>query len=145
MLPYDPVRQQVVLIEQFRIGALKDEKSPWLLEIIAGVLEPHETNEALVHREAKEEAGITVSDLIPIAHYWVSPGGCTERVALFCGRVDARGASGIHGLQGESENTLVHVVDIHEAFGMVRSGMINNAVSIIGVQWLELNYQKIWK
>lgn len=145
VLPYDPKRDKVVLIEQFRLGAMKDERSPWLLEIVAGVLEVGETHEELIHREAKEEAGIILTDLIPICHYWVSPGGCTERVALYCGKVDSTTANGIHGLDHESEDILVHVVDMQEAFDMVRNGMINNAPAIIGLQWLELNYKGLRK
>ncbi len=145
VLPYDPERNKVVLIEQFRIGAMKDERSPWLLEAIAGVIEKNETPEELIHREAEEEAGIQLTNLTPICHYWVSPGGCTERVALYCGKVDSTTASGIHGLDHESEDIYVHVVDMHEAFDMVRNGMINNAQTIIGLQWLELNYKTLWK
>lgn len=145
VLPYDPVREQVVLIEQFRVGALSDKQSPWLVEVIAGVLEPNESHEQLIHREAEEEAGIVLTDLLPMYHYWVSPGGCTESVALFCGKVDASAASGVHGVDHESEDILVHVVDIHEAFEMVRSGLINNAAGIIALQWLELNYKSLWQ
>ncbi len=145
VLPYDPERKKVVLIEQFRIGAMKDERSPWLLEVVAGVLEENETQEELIHRESAEEAGVQLTDLTPICHYWVSPGGCTERVSLYCGKVDSTTASGIHGLDHESEDILVHVVDIYEAFEMVRNGMINNAPTIIGLQWLELNYKTLWK
>jgi len=144
VLPYDPKLNKVVLIEQFRVGALNDKRSPWLLEIVAGVLEPDETPEQLAHREAKEEAGIEILEMIPMYHYWVSPGGCTERVKLFCGKVDASQAGGIHGLDHEHEDIRVHVVDVQEAFDMVRSGVINNALSIIALQWLELNLERMF-
>lgn len=143
VLPYDPERKKVVLAEQFRVGALNDEKSPWMIEIVAGVLEPGETPEQLVHREAKEEANIQLGQLIPICHYWVSPGGCTERVKLFCGKVDSSKANGIHGLGHENEDIRVLVYDQEEAFEMVRNGTINNALGIIALQWLELNWKKI--
>lgn len=143
VLPYDVERKKVVLAEQFRVGALKDERSPWLVEIVAGVLEPGESPEQLAHREAAEEAGIVLESLTPIYNYWVSPGGCTERVSLFWSKVDSSTASGIHGLDDENEDIRVLVYDQEEAFEMVRSGVINNALTIIALQWLELNWKKL--
>jgi len=145
VLPYDPLLKKVVLLEQFRIGAIKDERSPWLLEIVAGVLQEEETPIELAHRESREEAGLEVQELIPIYNYWVSPGGCSERVALFCAKVDASKAGGVHGLADENEDIKVHVFDVEEAFEMVRNGMINNALGIISLQWLELNQDKIFR
>lgn len=140
-LPYDPELKKVVLIEQFRIGALKDENSPWSLEIVAGIQTHEEKMEYLAQREVQEEAGLVVKKLIPICNYWTSPGGTDERVALFCAIVDANNAGGIHGLPEENEDIRVHVIPVQEAFAMVRSGRIDNAATIIGLQWLELNSQ----
>jgi ADP-ribose pyrophosphatase len=131
VLPYDPDTNKVVLIEQFRVGALNDVRSPWLIEIVAGIVEPEEDPTIVAKREAHEEAGLDILDLTPICHYWVSPGGCTESVHLFCGRVDAAKAGGIHGLDNESEDIKVHVVDADDAFAMVRDGTINQAAAII--------------
>jgi len=139
VLLFDPERNQVVLIEQFRIGALQYESSPWLLEVVAGIIAENETSEEVCIRETQEEAGLAIKELIPITRYWVSPGGCTERVDLFCGVVDASVAGGIHGLDHEHEDIKVHVFDMQEAFAMVRSGIINNSLAIIALQWLELN------
>ena len=100
VLPYDPVRDEVVLIEQFRVGALDAPGGPWMLEIVAGVLDKEgEDARDVVRREIVEEAGCTVHELVPICHYLSSPGGTSERVSLFCGRVDSRTAEGIHGLR----------------------------------------------
>ncbi len=145
VLPYDPIQDKVVLIEQFRVGALTDEKSPWLLEIVAGILNSKETHEQVAYRETQEEAGLDIIELTPITKYWVSPGGSTEGCALFCGKIDANKAGGIHGLDEESEDICVHVFDVQEAFDMVRRGIINNAPAIITLQWLELNKQSIFK
>jgi ADP-ribose pyrophosphatase len=144
-LPYDPILNKVVLIEQFRVGALGDENSPWLLEMVAGIMTEEEPLTDLARREAKEEAGVIVKELIPICDYWVSPGGTNERVALFCAIVDASNAGGIHGLPEENEDIKVHVIDAETAFAAVRSGRINNAATIIAVQWLELNQDQIRK
>ncbi|MBN1684432.1 MAG: NUDIX domain-containing protein [Gammaproteobacteria bacterium] len=138
VLPYDPHLNKVVLIEQFRVGALKDERSPWLLELVAGMLDHDETPEQLAKREAQEEANIEILDLIPICNYWVSPGGCTERTMLFCGIVDASKANGIHGLDEEDEDIKVHVFDVEDAFKMLHDGVINNASTVIALQWLAL-------
>jgi len=139
VIPYDPKLRKVVLIEQFRIGAMEDEVSPWLLEIVAGIIEPGETPEDVARREAKEEAGVNIMELIPITRYWVSPGGSTEHVDLFCGKVDASSAGGICGLDEEEEDIKVHVFDLEEAYALVQNGVINNSPAIIGIQWLMLN------
>lgn len=144
-LPYDPTLDKVVLIEQFRVGALENETSPWLLEMVAGILTSNESLKELAKRETKEEAGLETQELIPICDYWVSPGGANERVALFCAKVDASNAGGIHGLADENEDIRVHVFSSEEAFSMVRSGHINNAATIIALQWLELNMSKVRK
>jgi ADP-ribose pyrophosphatase len=144
VLLYDPDRDKVVLIEQFRIGAIEDPKSPWLLEVIAGLIDDHENLEEVAQRETEEESGLNIFALTPIYSYWVSPGGCSEHVYLFCGKVDASQAGGIHGLDGESEDIKVHVFTTQEAFDLVRNGTINNAATIIALQWLELNKDKIF-
>lgn len=139
VLPYDPILDKVVLIEQFRIGALKDDNSPWLLEVVAGIIEPGETPAEVARRETKEESGLDIQTLIPITKYWVSPGGTTETVDLFCAKVDASQAGGVFGLDLEDEDVKALAMSTEEAFAKVRSGEIRNAPSIIALQWLELN------
>ena len=141
VLLYDPDLNKVVLIEQFRIGAIEDKKTPWLLECVAGILDANESIEELAIRETREEAGMEILELHPICSYWCSPGAYSERVHLFCGRVDSTKASGVHGLEEEGEDIKVHVIKSEKAFEMVRNGEINHALSIIALQWLELNYK----
>lgn len=143
VLLYDPQLDAVVLIEQLRIGALEDPTSPWLVELIAGVIEPDETPATVVHREAQEEAGCTLSALTPIYNYWLSPGASTEKIMLFYGRVDAEKIGGVHGLASEHEDILVRVVKTNTALKALKAGQINNAITIIGLQWLALNKTKI--
>lgn len=138
VLPYDPQRDEVVLIEQFRIGAL-DSSNPWLVEIVAGIIEPDETPEAVVRREAIEESGCHITELVPICDYFVSPGGTTERLALFCGKVDTSEAGGTHGLAEEHEDIRVLVMPAAEAFEQITSGGVKAAAPIIALQWLQLN------
>lgn len=139
VLPYDPVRDEVVLIEQFRIGAIESPHSPWLLEIVAGLIEDGEEPEEVVRREAMEEAGCRLHEIVPLCSYYSSPGGTNERVTLFVGRVDSSDLGGIHGLAEEGENIRVTVRSAEEAFEQVARGLIDNAISIIALQWLQLH------
>jgi len=143
VLPYDPAADSVVLIEQFRIGALVAGMGPWLTEVVAGIIEEGEAPEEVARRETREEAGIEVMDLMPICRYLVSPGGSSESVILFCGRVDSRGAGGIHGLAAEHEDIKVDVVPYAEAMRRLEEGDFTNAISIIALQWLALHRGRV--
>lgn len=148
LLPYDPVRDEVVLIEQIRIPAFDSSRTPWLLEMIAGVVEPGESVEQVARREAQEEAGIQVGRIKSVINYLASPGGTSERLSVMAGEVDARTAHGTHGLPEESEDIRVHVVKREQAYRWVTEGVIDNAASVIALQWLELNHQQLraeWK
>jgi len=139
LLPYDPVRDEVVLIEQFRIGAIEDTAGPWILEVVGGIIEGADSPEDVARREAVEEAGCQVDELIPICEFMVSPGTSSERIHLFCGRVDASKAEGIHGLEHEGEDIGVVVLSAEDAIAGIASGKINSTASIIALQWLALN------
>lgn len=139
VLLYDSARDMVVLTEQFRVGALKDEQSPWLIELVAGSVEEGESYEEVAARETEEEAGCSFDQLIPICKYWVSPGGTSERVQLYCGLLDSQGVGGIHGLQHENEDIRLKLLRFEEAWQLFELGSINNAASIIALQWLKMN------
>ncbi len=143
VLPYDPALDRVVLLEQFRIGALADPNGPWLLEIVAGMIEPGESATDVIEREMQEESGCGLRALEPICEYLVSPGGTSERISLYCGWVDARNAGGIHGLAEEGEDIRVSTVSFAEAMALLRQGRINSASPIIALQWLELNRERL--
>ncbi|MCK9816266.1 NUDIX domain-containing protein [Pseudomonas sp. MAFF 302046] len=143
VLPYDPQRDEVVLIEQFRVGAMGKAATPWLVELVAGLIDKDEQPEEVAHREAQEEAGLTFSALWPMLQYFPSPGGSTEFVHLFLGRCDSRGAGGLHGLVEEAEDIRVSVWALEDALQAVRDGRIANAASIIALQWLALNRAEV--
>jgi ADP-ribose pyrophosphatase len=143
VLPYDPERDQVVLIEQFRVGALEAPGGAWLLEIVAGVIDAGETPEEVIRREAVEESGCMLQDVVPICEYLVSPGGTSERLTLFCGKVDAALACGTHGLADEGEDTRVVVLAFAEAVTYLQAGKITAAAPIIALQWLMLNREQL--
>jgi ADP-ribose pyrophosphatase len=139
VLPYDPARDAVVLLEQFRIGALGSPGRPWCLEPVAGVIDEGESGEAVARREALEEAGLEVRRVIHMHDYLSSPGGCSERVTLFLGRVDSRKAGGVHGLAHEAEDIRSLVLDFHEASAELNRRPIATASLVIAMQWLALN------
>ena len=148
LLPYDPVRDEVVLVEQVRIAAYETSETPWLLEMVAGMIEEGESVEDVGRREALEEAGLVVGRTKPVLSYLASPGGTTERSSIMVGEVDATTASGIHGLADENEDIRVHVVSREQAYQWVEEGKIDNAASVIALQWLQLHYQELkteWK
>jgi ADP-ribose pyrophosphatase len=143
LLMVDPDRDAVVLIEQFRPGPFAAGDPPWLIETVAGVIEGDESPEQMAKREAMEEANCEVTDLFPIMRFFTSPGACTESVTLFCGRVDASNAGGVHGLDEEHEDIRVMVVSVDEALSLLDEGRIVNAKTIIALQWLAANYDSL--
>ena len=143
LLPFDPVRDEVVLVEQIRIAAYDVSESPWLLEMVAGMIEEGESVEDVARREALEEAGLVVGRTKPVLSYLASPGGTSERLSIMVGEVDATTAEGIHGLADENEDIRVHVVSREQAYQWVEEGKIDNAASVIALQWLQLHYQTL--
>jgi ADP-ribose pyrophosphatase len=139
VLPYDPVDDAVVLIEQFRIGALEREAGPWLVEIVAGVMDGDESPETVARREADEEAGLQLGRLEKICRFYVSPGGTSESIHLYCGEVDSSGAGGIHGLAAEGEDIRVFTEPLDDALERLVEGDIDSASPVIALQWLALN------
>ncbi|MCC4264005.1 ADP-ribose diphosphatase [Oceanimonas baumannii] len=145
VLPYDPVRDEVVLVEQFRVGAIHHGDSPWLLEVVAGIVESGESEEAVVRREAQEEAGLTLGRLTRAMSYFSSPGGCSERITVFVGEADATQAATYAGLSDEGEDIRVHCLPREQAMQWLADGRIDNAASVIALQWLALNRESgLW-
>jgi ADP-ribose pyrophosphatase len=148
VLPFDPERNQVVLIEQFRIGALGVVDHPWLLEPVAGIIESGESAPEVARREAAEEAGLELLDLVPACTYFASPGGSTETCQVFIGRVDAADAGGIFGKADEGEDIKVHVVALDTALDWLCDGRIHAATTVVALQWLALHRAELeerWK
>lgn len=137
VLLYDVERDAVVLIEQFRAGALDDPASPWKLEVVAGLVKEGESPADVARRESLEEAGCQVNELIELFGYYPSPGACDEWVTLFCALVDSRGLGGVHGLDEENEDIRVHVLPFLQARELLRGGRLDNAMCLIAFQWLE--------
>ncbi len=135
VLAHDPKLDRIALVEQFRIGARNREDHPWLLEIIAGMIEPSEKPQDVAVREAYEEAGIKLENVRQVMHYLASPGSSSEEVFIYYAEADLSEASGVHGLESEGEDILLHVLSSDDAIAMLENGKVCNALSIIALQW----------
>jgi ADP-ribose pyrophosphatase len=147
VLPYDPARDRVVLIEQFRIGAYAAGLGPWMIEAVAGIIEPGEAPEEVVRREALEEAGCAVTALEAIGTVMPSPGGSSEILHLYCGRVDSEGVGGLHGLEHEHEDIRAFTLPLDAALERLARGEIVNGNAVMTLQWLALHrarLKKLW-
>lgn len=139
VLLYDQDRDTVIMVEQFRIGAMKDPESAWLLELVAGMIEEGEQPDQVARRESMEESGCEIKKLELIGNYYVSPGGCSERIMLYFASIDSHGLDGtIAGVVHESEDIRVRVLPWTEVEAMLTAGKINNATALIGLQWLQI-------
>lgn len=143
VLPYDPKRDEVVLIRQFRAGAYVAGRHPWNWEVAAGLIEEGESPEDLVRREVVEETGLTVTDTIQIYSAMLSPGAMSECCRLFIGRTDTTKAGGVFGLASEGEDILVKVMSFDEAMALLGRGEVENAGAIIALQWLALHREEL--
>lgn len=144
VLFYDPVADRVGLAEQFRMGAYAAGwPHPWLVEIVAGIIDPGETPAQTAVREGREEAGIDIVDMVPIVEVIASPGGSTETVQLFCARADASQLGGVYGMPEESEDIRIISLATDEAMAWIADGRIKNATTIIALQWLVLHRDEL--
>ncbi len=139
VLPYDPVRDRVLLIEQFRVGPYaRGDAQPWLLEAIAGRIDPGETPEDAARREAVEEAGLVLRDLRFVAGYYPTPGAKAEYLYSYVAVTDLPdGIAGVFGVEGEAEDIRGHLVSFDALMELVASGEVNNAPLLLTVLWLQ--------
>ncbi len=135
-LPWDPRSDRVVLIEQFRAGAIDAAEGPWLIEAVAGLREPGESIEDVARREVAEEAGLEVGRLQPAGAYRSSPGATNELVHVFIAEVTAPAEGGIFGLAGEHEDIRSHVLAAETAFAWLEAGRITAATAVFPLLWL---------
>jgi ADP-ribose pyrophosphatase len=135
---YDPERDSVVLVEQFRLPAFLAGAAPWQLETVAGLIDAgDEPPEAVAIRETREEAGVElIGAPIAIQRYMPSAGGSDECVFLYCGRVDARLAEGVHGLVEEHEDIRVVVKSVAEVEALIDEGGIESGHTLVALHWL---------
>lgn len=138
VIPYDPQRNSVVLIEQFRPGAFANgDACPWLWEIVAGAIEEGEQPLQVAARECQEETGLVPTAIKAVCEYYTSAGALAELNRLYVGRVDASRAGGLHGLQDEGEDIRVFAMTAAETFAAMDGGKIRTAPALIGLSWLK--------
>jgi nudix-type nucleoside diphosphatase (YffH/AdpP family) len=139
VLPYDPVRDRVLLIEQFRTGALgRGDPLPWQLEAIAGRIDPGEAPEDAARREAVEEAGLMLGRLEPVAEYYPSPGAMTEYIYSYVALCDLPdGVAGVFGAKEEAEDIKGHLLSFDALMAAVVGGEVANAPLILTALWLQ--------
>lgn len=144
---YDPIKDNLLLLEQFRSGALRTEKTPWLLEFVAGMFNADESPLDVAIRETKEETGIilTLDSVKPVMKYLSSPGGMSECIYLYWATFDSTKVSSgsVYGVEEENEDILLHIISRTDALALLNEGKVVNAATIIGLQWLAINYQRL--
>ena len=135
VMPYDPATDSVLLVEQFRAGAMHTGQSPWLFEVIAGMVEEGEHSSDVVRREALEEAGIALTEVNFVSTYFPSPGGSAETIDLYWAVCDLSAAGGVFGLETEGEDIRATVYSFDDAMRMLDDGVINNSLTMLLLLW----------
>lgn len=139
VLPYDPRRDRLLLVEQFRMGPYgRGDPHPWMLEPVAGRIDAGETPEDTARRECREEAGLEIVSLEKISSHYCTPGYSTEVFHLFLGLCDLPDmVQGQGGLATENEDIRTHVIGFEAAMALLQSGEANNGPLILGLIWLQ--------
>jgi len=147
VLPYDPVRDSVLVIEQFRFGPLvRGDLNPWSLEPIAGRIDPGETPEQALRRETREEAGLELAELLPIGGHYPSPGAVSEYLYSYIGlaRLTAED-EGVSGLESEAEDIRAQVIPFERLMALVDSGEVQNGPLLLSAHWLARHRDRLRK
>ena len=142
LLPYDPIRNEIILIQQFRAGVLSRYDDDYLYEIVAGIIDEGENAEDTAKRECLEETGCEVKMIIPIQGYFPAPGSSESYYHLFLGKVDGFDGEKIMGLESENENILVKSFKVGHVREMLKNNQIKNGLTLIALQWFFLEYYK---
>ncbi|MBF9042285.1 NUDIX domain-containing protein [Rhodobacterales bacterium HKCCE4037] len=145
LIPYDPVRDRIMLVQQFRFGAYAHgDANPWLLEPIAGMIDAGETPEVAARREAREEAKLDLGALHFVARYYPSPGGLAQVLFSYLGIADLPDeAAGVGGHVAENEDILSHIVPYDLARQMLAEGDMADAAQIVTMQYLMLHRDRL--
>ena len=143
VLPWDPVSDRVVLVEQFRTGAIDICEQPWMLEACAGLAEGGEPAEDIARRECFEESGLMPRRLAWACDYASSPGATTEKVSVYVGEVTAPERGGVYGKADEGEDIRTHVMSFADALAMVGDGRIIAITAVVSLLWLQANHARL--
>ena len=142
LLPYDPIKKEIVLIQQFRAGVLSRYDKNYLYEIVAGIIDKGEKPEDTAKRECLEETGCEVKKILPIQAYFPSPGSSESYYNIFLGEINAFDGERIRGLENENEDILVKSFKVEDVRKMLKEKKINNGLTLVALQWFFLEYYK---
>lgn len=142
VLLHDPILDQIILVEQFRVGAIESD-NPWVIELVAGMIEPGESAEDVARREVKEECGAEVSELQFIADFYGSVGGCSEMTSVFYAAVDANKFDGVHGLSAENEDIRVVKMCSSEFIENIKNNVFCTSSLITAGYWFIATHAKL--
>ena len=142
LLPYDPLKKEIILIQQFRAGVLKRYDKDYLYEIVAGIIDEGENPEEAAARECFEETGCKVNNLTPIQNYFPAPGSSESYYHLYLGEVNSFDGQRIMGLENENEDILVKSYKVNDVKDMLNEKKIKNGLTLIALQWFFLEYYK---
>lgn len=143
VLPYDPRLDRILLVEQFRTAAVAAGRPPLTLEVPAGMVRKGEAPADVALRELEEEAGLKAEELIPLFTFMPSPGAASEIVWLYAALVDLSSVGAHAGVAGEDEDIRIVVLDAEEAIGRLARDEVDNAITIMSLQWLAMNRQRL--
>tara|TARA_B100000676_G_scaffold310505_1_gene377287 strand:- start:312 stop:893 length:582 start_codon:yes stop_codon:yes gene_type:complete len=139
VLPYDPIKKEIVLIQQFRPGTISKNFNNFLYEIVAGIIDKGESPETTAKRECIEETGCKIKSILPIQGYFPAPGSSESYYHLFLGEVEAFEGSRTMGLENENEDILVKCYNFNKVKEMLQNKEIVNGITLIALQWFFLN------
>jgi len=140
LLPYDPIKKEIILLQQFRAGTLSRYDNDYLYEIVAGIIGENEKPEKTAKRECLEETGCEVKKIIPIQDYFPAPGSSESYYHLFLGEINSFDGERIKGLEDENEDILVKSFKIEDVRNMLKENKIKNGLTLIALQWFFLEY-----
>jgi nudix-type nucleoside diphosphatase (YffH/AdpP family)/HAD superfamily hydrolase (TIGR01509 family) len=143
VLPYDPGRDRVVLVQQFRTGAYAAGRFPWPEEVVAGMIDAGETPEQAASRECREEIGRAPDELRAVLTFQSAAAVLTQTVRLFCGRVDSAGLAATGGAAGEGEDIAILALPWDRVAERLAAGGYGSATTLIALQWLALNRDRL--
>jgi ADP-ribose pyrophosphatase len=142
LLPYDPIKKEIVLIQQFRAGVLSRFDKDYLYEIVAGIIDEGEQPEETAKRECLEETGCEVKKILPIQSYFPSPGSSESYYHIYLGEINTFKGERIRGLKNENEDILVKSFKIEDVRKMLKEKKINNGLTLVALQWFFLEHLK---
>ncbi len=142
LLPYDPIKKEIILIQQFRAGVLSRYDKDYLYEIVAGIIDKGEKPEETAMRECFEETGCEVKKILPIQTYFPAPGSSESYYHLYLGEINSFNGNRITGLESENEDILVKSYKVNDVRNMLKKKKIMNGLTLIALQWFFLEYYK---